>query len=131
MMNHLLFWEPALAMPTRQLLAYGSVALAVVGIVLFLKYLPRWIEHFSKKPPETGIDPAAGLAAGLPMPGTAETGSDGGILVLDNGIQHGPFSVEQVRGMRQSGTFNAESLCWRPGQADWKPLDEVLGEPPS
>ncbi len=154
-------------MSGRDLMAYASIALAVVGLLLFFKYLPRWMGKSKPPSPQVNHDPSAGLAAGMDlqaemkktMPGStttptptaveasvtaaalgtglnisspAQPSSPTGpasaqILVLDKGIQHGPFDVVQVKEMMAGGTFGPDSLCWQPGQAEWQPLRQVFG----
>lgn len=153
LMSDILFSSPVLAISGRDLMAYASIFFAVIGIVLFFKYLPRWLGWGKPKPTPMANDPAAGLAAGMDLqaelkrtmqevkgaqttveaspislgatPPTTEP--PGQILVLEKGIQHGPFNAAQVQEMMAGGIFSPESLCWQPGQAEWLPLKQVLG----
>jgi len=151
-MSDFLCSAPVLAISSRDLMAYASIFFAVIGIVLFFKYLPRWL-GWGKPKSAAAHDPAAGLAAGMDLqaelkrtmqdvkgaqttveaspislgatpPTTEPTGQ---ILVLEKGIQHGPFNAAQVKEMMAGGVFSPESLCWQPGQAEWLPLKQVLG----
>lgn len=49
------------------------------------------------------------------------------------GQSAGPFTLEQVRGMWQTGRVTAATLFWRPGDPAWQPLGEIafaLGSTP-
>lgn len=169
-MSDLLFPQLVLAISGRDLIAYASIFFAVIGLVLFFKYLPRWMKAMKPKSPQVSDDPGAGLAAGMdleaemkktiqsPLEPQVESyvgatlqqprdSSRGGtigltpakmetprqdplqpsILVLEKGIQHGPFNAAQVKEMMAGGVFSPDSLCWQPGQADWQPLKQVFG----
>ena len=50
--------------------------------------------------------------------------------VAVNGASAGPFSVEQLKTMAASGQFNAQSLVWTAGMANWiaaKDVPELAG----
>lgn len=42
-----------------------------------------------------------------------------------NGAQQGPASFEQMQSLFASRTINRNSLVWKQGMAEWKPLSEV------
>lgn len=55
------------------------------------------------------------------------------ILVIRNGLQEGPFSVEQVRAGLQAGTLSPSDMAWHEGRAAWTAIDKLLtslGAPP-
>ncbi len=43
-----------------------------------------------------------------------------------NGEQKGPFTVNQLRGLWQSGQATGETLYWQEGLSEWTPLREIL-----
>lgn len=45
-----------------------------------------------------------------------------------NGKNEGPFTAEQARAGLADGTFAGSDLAWRPGLAQWAPLDRRLAE---
>ena len=45
-----------------------------------------------------------------------------------NEQQQGPVTQEQLSGLLQDGTINAETMLWREGMADWKPISAALPE---
>ena len=49
------------------------------------------------------------------------------IHLVQNGQQLGAFSKEQVEGMIKSGMITYETMAWTEGQANWKPLREIIG----
>ena len=55
-----------------------------------------------------------------PMPGAVN------YMVAVNGQQYGPFNMQQLQQMVQSGQFNAQSYVWKQGMANW----EVAGNVP-
>lgn len=44
--------------------------------------------------------------------------------ILVNNEQHGPFSVEQVKGYLAMGQYQPTDLAWHEGLPEWKPLGE-------
>jgi hypothetical protein len=44
-----------------------------------------------------------------------------------NDKQTGPFSVDQIRQMLQSGLVQTDALAWKEGMANWIPVQEMLG----
>ena len=46
--------------------------------------------------------------------------------VAVDGVQSGPFTLEQVRAQCLSGAIQADTLMWREGLADWQRADQVL-----
>ena len=44
------------------------------------------------------------------------------ITIHSKGVQQGPFPVEQVKQLLQSGRVAPSDLGWSPGMAEWKPL---------
>ncbi|MFW6286673.1 MAG: GYF domain-containing protein [Candidatus Sumerlaeota bacterium] len=46
-----------------------------------------------------------------------------------NGEQLGPVSEETLRGLRQSGQVDDQTLIWAEGMAEWRPYLETLGKP--
>ena len=45
--------------------------------------------------------------------------------VAVNGTAVGPYSVQQLHQMAMSGQFNAESLVWTAGMANWMAAGQV------
>lgn len=55
-------------------------------------------------------------------------------LLLIEGNQTGPYSIGQLREQWASGEITGETLYWREGLAEWKPLEamaDVLEPPPA
>ncbi|MBF0274593.1 MAG: SPFH domain-containing protein [Nitrospinae bacterium] len=44
---------------------------------------------------------------------------------VENGQQQGPFSLDQLRQMAQSGTLQQETLVWCNGMSGWSPAKDV------
>lgn len=44
-------------------------------------------------------------------------------FVAVNGAQTGPFSIQQLQAMAQSGQFNRQSLVWKQGMSGWAAAD--------
>ena len=75
---------------------------------------------------------ATGMGAGI-MPGMAAP--SGGVSVPPpigtlynvavNGAAAGPYSVQQLQQMAASGQFNAQSLVWAAGMANWMAAGQV------
>jgi len=42
-----------------------------------------------------------------------------------NGAQHGPYTVQTILPLIQSGQANAQTLCWKQGMANWQPLKDL------
>lgn len=53
------------------------------------------------------------------------------IHVARDGAKLGEFTVEQIREGLRSGQFRSTDLGWQPGMADWRPLSELAGAPPT
>src|ERR1043166_7810628 len=53
------------------------------------------------------------------------------IYVARAGQQTGPFSLEEVRSMLDSGRIALTDLAWKEGLESWQPLDRVLNITPS
>ena len=48
-------------------------------------------------------------------------------LIVKDGQQLGPFTVDQVNAQLAGGMFDPEDLCWCEGFDDWYPLNQVEG----
>jgi membrane protease subunit (stomatin/prohibitin family) len=48
-------------------------------------------------------------------------------FVAVNGAQTGPFTVQQLQAMAQSGQFNRQSLIWKQGMAGWAAAETEAG----
>lgn len=48
-------------------------------------------------------------------------------FVLYNNAQEGPYPAQDVKRLLREGRYSGESLCWREGWEDWRPLSSVLG----
>ncbi len=44
------------------------------------------------------------------------------------GKQQGPVSKQELKGLVQSKTINAQTLVWREGMAEWQPLGQLVGK---
>lgn len=51
-----------------------------------------------------------------------------GWYVSQGEVPSGPLAAEQVRERCEAGELGPDSLCWRPGLADWVPLRQVSFE---
>jgi uncharacterized membrane protein len=47
-------------------------------------------------------------------------------LVLVDGAQRGPYSVDQLKNFRGNGEIPAGSLVWTEGMSDWQPLETIV-----
>lgn len=57
----------------------------------------------------------------------------GNYYISVNGLQNGPYSIEQLRSMYYSGTINLNTLCCQTGMQNWTTLatiQHLLGTPP-
>jgi len=43
-----------------------------------------------------------------------------------NNHQHGPYVLEQIRGMWNSGTITADTLFWQEGMTDWQEIKHLM-----
>lgn len=57
--------------------------------------------------------------------GTHAPSSAGDWFVAINDKQVGPLTMEGVHQKWDAGELSADSLCWKPGMPDWKPLSAV------
>ncbi|MEM1060637.1 MAG: DUF4339 domain-containing protein [Verrucomicrobiota bacterium] len=121
------YYAPVLALTGREIVAYASIALAVIGLALFFKYLPRWVAKSQGKKPAKGPGGGTPSPVGAGMPDLPPAVGEANILLLREGQQLGPYTADQVRHLVAYGQFDINALCWQPGQADWKPIREVLG----
>jgi len=48
-------------------------------------------------------------------------------FVLHNNTQEGPFATTDVKRQLREGRYAPETLCWREGWEDWRPLSSVIG----
>lgn len=48
-------------------------------------------------------------------------------FVLHNNAQEGPYATGDVKRLLREGRYSPESLCWREGWEDWRPLSSVIG----
>jgi hypothetical protein len=48
-------------------------------------------------------------------------------LVLYNNVKEGPYSAQDVKSFLRAGRYSGESLCWREGWEDWRPLSSEIG----
>lgn len=54
-----------------------------------------------------------GVATPPPMPGSVQ------YMIAVNGQQYGPYNVQQMQQMAQSGQINAQTLVWAQGMPQW------------
>jgi len=52
------------------------------------------------------------------------------IYIHRDGLQFGPYSIEQAKGYIASGNLLGTDLAWHEGSADWVPLGQVPGIAP-
>ena len=57
--------------------------------------------------------PMGGIATPPPMPGSVQ------YMIAVNGQQYGPYNVQQMQQMAQSGQINASVLVWAQGMPQW------------
>ena len=60
-----------------------------------------------------------GAAVPPPMPTSVQ------YTVAINGQQYGPYNVQQMQQMAQSGQINASTLVWAPGMPQWAAAGSV------
>jgi hypothetical protein len=48
-------------------------------------------------------------------------------FVLYNNVQEGPYSAQDVKSFLRDGRYSGESLCWREGWEEWRPLFSEIG----
>lgn len=53
------------------------------------------------------------------------SGAPIGWHVAINGAPAGPYDLEQLRLMASNGTLDLQSVAWRDGMSDWKPIPEI------
>jgi hypothetical protein len=51
------------------------------------------------------------------------------LFISRQGVQEGPFSVDQIRSWMQAGQLPPNTPAWREGLADWQPVGQILGLP--
>ncbi|MBR1978807.1 MAG: DUF4339 domain-containing protein [Akkermansia sp.] len=52
--------------------------------------------------------------------------SPGGYTVLVNGVPQGPYDLNQLRQLIQSGTIRPNDLVWQQGMEQWLPLSQIV-----
>ena len=57
--------------------------------------------------------PMGGVATPPPIPGSVQ------YMIAVNGQQYGPYNVQQMQQMAQSGQINAQTLVWAQGMPQW------------
>jgi TM2 domain-containing membrane protein YozV len=80
---------------------------------------------------ETTTSPPA-LTSSPPAVQQSVTGSDTYLLVI-NGRESGPYTINQMKAMWQSGTINAGTAYWQTGMTQWQSLANIrhfLDTPP-
>ncbi len=75
----------------------------------------------SAKPAPGGVAGAFARAAQAPEPAAASIPEDGWYVGIA-GTPFGPASLDAIREKCRAGDVHAESLVWRDGQGEWKPL---------
>ena len=63
--------------------------------------------------PQQQAPAMGGPAVPPPMPAAVQ------YTVAINGQQYGPYNVQQMQQMAQSGQINASTLVWAPGMPQW------------
>ena len=69
--------------------------------------------------PQHQIQAMGGAAVPPPMPAAVQ------YTVAINGQQYGPYNVQQMQQMAQSGQINASTLVWTPGMPQWASAGSV------
>lgn len=64
-------------------------------------------------------------APALPAPTPASLANSDAYYLMLNGQQSGPYTVNQLKTMWQSGTINAGIYYWQMGMNDWQPLMNI------
>lgn len=57
---------------------------------------------------------------------TAAPPSPGGYTVLVNGVPQGPYDLNQLRQLIQSGAIRPNDLVWQQGMEQWLPLSQIV-----
>lgn len=68
---------------------------------------------------QTQVPAIGGASAPPPMPATVQ------YTVGINGKQYGPYNIQQMQQMAQSGQINASTLVWAPGMPQWAAAETV------
>ena len=69
--------------------------------------------------PQQQVPAMGGAAVPPPMPAAVQ------YTVAINGQQYGPYNVQQMQQMAQSGQINASTLVWAPGMPQWATAGSV------
>ena len=48
-------------------------------------------------------------------------------LIVRNGEQAGPYTLEQIQQMQADGQLLPSDMAWTEGQTDWQPLSQITG----
>jgi len=59
--------------------------------------------------------------------GSSAVDNQASYLVLRDGQQFGPYSIDQIQGYSSEGRINPNDLVWTQGMAQWVPLSQILG----
>lgn len=62
-----------------------------------------------------------------PAPSSSHPTPPTNYYIVKAGLQHGPYSDDQVRTMLQQRSIALQDLFWRDGQAEWMPLSQWDG----
>lgn len=49
-------------------------------------------------------------------------------FAIVNGVQKGPFTLEQLKGLAIADVINVDTMVWMTGMADWTDLKTCLGQ---
>jgi TM2 domain-containing membrane protein YozV len=88
---------------------------------------------FSSNPPMRNPPPVQNPSASLmlqpsapavPAPSSHMMGNDTYMLLL-NGQQSGPYTLNQIKAMWQNGNINVSTNYWQAGMAGWQPLANI------
>jgi TM2 domain-containing membrane protein YozV len=94
------------------------------------KFCPRCGASTSDTPYTPGASLGLESATSPPAPGFSPpvqqsvTGSDTYLLLI-NGQQGGPYTINQMRAMWQNGTINAGTAYWQAGMTQWQSLANI------
>lgn len=73
-----------------------------------------------------GLESAPGPPApSFSPPGQQSVPGNDSYLLLINGQQSGPYTINQMRTMWQNGTINAGTAYWQAGMAQWQSLANI------
>jgi hypothetical protein len=95
-------------MNAHDLLAWVSLVLSIVGIVLFVRRIILWRQYKRQSLQKIAVGEAL-------------------VLVVSEGKQQGPFTRVEAQTLALGGRFSPDALYWEPGMMEWKPIEGLKG----